>query len=110
MGHGLYYSEIKKYGAIFAKDEYLLLLNHDVDFCMRIREADYLIVFTPYAELYHHESLSRGAEDTPEKVARFNVEVHRFMECWKKELDKGDPYYNPNLSLVYEDFREKSKD
>lgn len=89
--------------------EYKVAFN-DVDFCMRIREAGYLIVFTPYAELYHHESLSRGAEDTPEKVARFNGEVHRFMERWKKELDKGDPYYNPNLSLLYEDFREKSED
>ncbi|MBD5542588.1 MAG: glycosyltransferase family 2 protein [Lachnospiraceae bacterium] len=78
---------------------------NDVDFCMKIREAGYLIVFTPYAELYHYESLSRGSEDTPEKVARFNGEACRFMERWKKELDEGDPYYNPNLSLEYEDFR-----
>lgn len=83
---------------------------NDVDFCMRIREAGYLIVFTPFAELYHYESLSRGGEDTPEKVERFNGEVRRFMERWKEALDKGDPYYNPNLSLIYEDFREKSKD
>lgn len=88
--------------------EYKVAFN-DVDFCMRIREAGYLIVFTPYAELYHYESLSRGAEDTPEKVQRFNGEMYRFMNRWKKELDEGDPYYNPNLSLTYEDFREKSK-
>lgn len=78
---------------------------NDVDFCMRIRKAGYLIVFTPYAELYHYESLSRGAEDTPEKVERFNGEICRFKERWGKELDEGDPYYNPNLSLDYEDFR-----
>lgn len=80
---------------------------NDVDFCMRIRKAGYLIVFTPYAELYHYESLSRGAEDTPEKVERFNGEIYRFKERWEKELAEGDPYYNPNLSLDYEDFRIK---
>lgn len=80
---------------------------NDVDFCMRIRKAGYLIVFTPYAELYHYESLSRGAEDTPEKVERFNGEIYRFKERWEKELAEGDPYYNPNLSLDYEDFRMK---
>lgn len=78
---------------------------NDIDFCMRIRKAGFLIVFTPYAELYHYESLSRGAEDTPEKVERFNGEICRFKERWGKELDEGDPYYNPNLSLDYEDFR-----
>lgn len=78
---------------------------NDVDFCMKIRQAGYLIVFTPYAELYHYESLSRGAEDTQEKVERFNGEINRFKERWGKELDEGDPYYNPNLSLDYEDFR-----
>lgn len=91
-------------------DEGYQIAFNDVDFCMRIRNAGYLIVYTPYAELYHHESLSRGLEDTPEKVERFNGEVHRFMERWKTELKAGDPYYNPNLSLLYEDFREKSED
>lgn len=87
-------------------EDYQVAFN-DVDFCMRIREKGYLIVYTPYAELYHYESISRGAEDTPEKVARFNGEVSRFMKRWDKELKAGDPYYNPNLSLVFEDFRLK---
>jgi len=78
---------------------------NDVDLCMRIRKAGYLIIYTPYAELYHYESVSRGSEDTPEKVARFNGEVQLFMENWGAELEAGDPYYNKNLSLIYEDFR-----
>ena len=77
---------------------------NDVDLCMRIREKGYLNVFTPYAELYHYESKSRGLEDTEEKKLRFKGEVERFMDRWGKELEAGDPYYNPNLSLVYEDF------
>lgn len=77
---------------------------NDVDLCMRIRKVGYLIVWTPYAELYHYESKSRGLEDTPEKQKRFEGEVHRFQERWKKELEAGDPYYNPNLTLDREDF------
>ena len=85
-------------------DEAYQVAFNDVDLCMRIRQKGYLITYTPYAELYHHESLSRGAEDTPEKVKRFHGEVDRFMKTWKAELEAGDPYYNPNLTLVYEDF------
>ena len=55
-------------------------------------------------ELYHYESKSRGYEDTPEKKQRFEGEVRRFQERWKKELAAGDPYYNPNLTLDTEDF------
>ena len=85
-------------------DEGFQVAFNDVDLCMRIRKAGYLIVWTPYAELYHYESKSRGLEDTPEKQKRFAGEVKRFMERWKKELDAGDPYYNPNLTLEHEDF------
>lgn len=88
-------------------DEGFQVAFNDVDFCMRIRQAGYLIVYTPYAELYHYESISRGAEDTPEKVERFNGEIRRFQKRWGEELKKGDPYYNPNLSLEFEDFRQK---
>lgn len=77
---------------------------NDVDLCMRIRQQGYLICWTPYAELYHYESLSRGTEDTPEKQKRFSGEVARFQERWAKELQQGDPYYNPNLTLEKEDF------
>lgn len=88
-------------------DEGFQVAFNDVDFCMRIRKAGYLIVYTPYAELYHYESISRGAEDTPEKVERFNGEIRRFQKRWGEELKKGDPYYNPNLSLEFEDFRQR---
>lgn len=77
---------------------------NDVDFCMRIREAGYLIVFTPFAELYHYESKSRGLEDTPEKQMRFAGEIQKFQSRWQAQLDMGDPYYNPNLTLKREDF------
>lgn len=85
-------------------DEGFAVAFNDVDLCMKIREAGYLIVFTPYAEFYHYESKSRGFEDSPEKIARFNSEINRFFGKWKKELDAGDPYYNPNLTLEREDF------
>ncbi len=84
-------------------EEYAVAFN-DIDFCMKIRKAGYLIAFTPFAEFYHYESKSRGDEDTPEKRARFNSEIFRFQERWGAELKKGDPYYNPNLSLDSEDF------
>ncbi len=84
-------------------DKFAVAFN-DVDLCMRIRQAGYLIVWTPYAELYHYESKSRGCEDTDEKRARFKMEVERFQSKWAKELAAGDPYYNPNLNLDKEDF------
>lgn len=88
-------------------DEDFVVALHDVDLCMRIRKAGYLIVWTPYAELYHYESKSRGKEDTPEKQKRFAEEVKRFRARWEKELAAGDPYYNPNLTLNRDDFSPK---
>lgn len=92
------------YDEVDGLDEGYAVAFNDVDFCMKIRAAGYLIVFTPFAEFYHYESKSRGDEDTPEKRARFNGEIFRFQERWGKELKSGDPYYNPNLSLDSEDF------
>ncbi len=92
------------YDLVGGLDEGYAVAFNDVDFCMKIREAGYLIVFTPFAEFYHYESKSRGEEDTPEKRARFNGEIFRFQERWGNELKSGDPYYNPNLSLDSEDF------
>lgn len=92
------------YNEVGGLDESFTIAFNDVDLCMRIRKAGYLIVFTPYAELYHFESKSRGLEDTLEKQKRFNGEVLQFHKKWGKELAKGDPYYNPNLSLTIEDF------
>jgi len=84
-------------------DMFPVALN-DVDFCLKLRGKGYLNVFTPYCEAYHYESASRGYEDTPEKRARFDQEVHAFQEKWKGILKKGDPFYNPNLTLEREDF------
>ncbi len=92
------------YKEVNGLDESFAVAFNDIDFCMRIRKAGHLIVFTPFAELYHHESISRGDDETPEKRARFVSEVTRFQERWKKELEEGDPYYNPNLTLDREDF------
>lgn len=80
-------------------DESFKVALNDVDLCLKIRKAGYLIVWTPHAEAYHYESKSRGYEDNPEKQARFEAEVKRFQEKWKQELEDGDPYYNPNFSL-----------
>ena len=80
---------------------------NDIDLCLKIRELGYRIVYTPYAELYHYESLSRGYEDTQEKCEQSVREFRYMREKWGKIIDNGDPYYNPNLSLRYDDFRIK---
>ncbi|WP_252254643.1 glycosyltransferase [Clostridium sp. ZBS12] len=85
-------------------DESFKVAFNDIDLCMRIRKIGYLIVWTPYAEAYHYESISRGAEDTREKQNRFEDEVDKFKEIWNKELEAGDPYYNVNLTLDSSDF------
>lgn len=95
------------YSQVGGLDERYEVAFNDVDFCMRIRKAGYLIVFTPYAELYHYESKSRGLEDTLEKQKRFQGEVLRFKKTWAAELEAGDPYYNPNLTLDAENFTVK---
>jgi len=70
---------------------------------LRCREAGYRNIWTPYAELYHHESVSRGSEDTPEKVKRFRYEYNYMLDRWKTQ-ELWDPAYNPNLSKDLEDF------
>jgi len=85
-------------------DEAYAVAFNDIDLCMKIRQEGYLIVYTPYAELNHYESKSRGHEDTQEKVERFNSEVDLFKTRWRSFLKKGDPYYNPNLTLDKNDF------
>ncbi len=88
-------------------DEDLALAFNDVDLCLKLRQKGYLIVYTPHSVLYHHESLSRGYEDTPEKMGRFLKELEYMRKKWEHVIDRGDPYYNANLSLNYEDFRIK---
>lgn len=79
-------------------EEKLQVALNDVDFCMKVQTAGKMVVYQPEAELYHYESKSRGMEDTPEKKARYDSEVAFFRSRWKKVLEKGDPYYNKNLS------------
>lgn len=71
---------------------------NDIDFCLKVRSKGYRNVWTPFAELVHHELLSRGYEDTPEKKARFARECANFRDRWAAAIE-NDPYYNPNLSL-----------
>ena len=86
-------------------DESFSVMFNDVDLCLRIREAGYLIVWTPWAELTHYESRSRGyEEETPEKRKFFVKETNRFLRKWCRALEKGDPYYNVNLTRKREDF------
>lgn len=89
-------------------DESFSVAFNDVDFCLKLRKAGYLNVFTPFAELYHYESKSRGMEEG-EKLRRFEREVTLFREKWKTELEAGDPYYNPNFSLDYSDYSLRTK-
>ncbi|MBE0464999.1 MAG: glycosyltransferase family 2 protein [Halomonadaceae bacterium] len=81
----------------------LAVAYNDVDLCIKVREAGYRNLWTPYAALYHHESISRGADDTPEKRARWLSEYAYMRKAWGELLD-SDPAYNPNLTLVHEDF------
>jgi len=80
---------------------------NDVDFCIRVRNAGYRNIWTPYAELYHHESISRGSDNTPEKIKRANQEVQYMKNTWGKSLTQ-DPAYNPNLTLTHENYSIKS--
>lgn len=79
--------------------EELAVAFNDVDLCLKIGELGYRIVYDPFAELYHDESRSRGPEDTPEKVRRFQEEIEYFRTHYLELLKEGDPCYNPNLSL-----------
>ena len=84
-------------------EQHLSIAFNDVDLCLRIQEKGFFNVWTPYAEMYHYESASRGYEDTPEKQARFNKEIDYMRQRWGEGLLQ-DPAYNPNLTLDREDF------
>lgn len=81
----------------------LTVAFNDIDLCLKIREKGYRIVYTPYAELYHYESISRGAEDDPKKQARFTKECNYMLDNWGTIL-RNDPFYNSNLTKVHEDY------
>ena len=79
-------------------DEVFAVSYNDIDLCLRLRRAGYLIVWTPFAELYHRESASRRATNaTPEAEALHQRETALFSDRWQAELAAGDPYYNPSL-------------
>lgn len=87
------------YDAAGGFEERLAVAFNDVDFCLKIGEKGYRIVYDPYAELYHYESKTRGAEDTGQKVRRFQREIEYMRTRWIRILKDGDPCYNKNLSL-----------
>lgn len=86
----------------FSED--LAVAFNDVDLCLKVGEAGYGVLYNAQVEAYHYESKTRGLEDTPEKIARFNGEMDRFKEKWESRLRAGDPYYNVNLTLARNDF------
>ncbi|HEY4528860.1 MAG TPA: glycosyltransferase family 2 protein [Luteimonas sp.] len=87
--------------AVGGLDPQLIVAFNDIDFCLRLRKAGYRNIWTPFAELYHHESATRGYENSPEKMARFNGEVLYMRNRWGTAL-QYDPFYSPNLSVTDE--------
>lgn len=88
--------------------EDLAVALNDVDLCLKLRKKGFLNVFTPFAELFHYESASRGTDVTeaalPDKAQRYERECELFRTRWKQELEKGDPYFNPNFSLDHSNY------
>ena len=87
------------YQKVGGMDEAFQVAFNDIDFCLRVRETGKLVVFQAYAELYHHESLTRGYETSQKNKKRFKEEIKLFKTRWKDLLEAGDPYYNSNLTL-----------
>lgn len=90
--------------AVGGLTEELAVAFNDIDYCLKVRKLGKLIVYNPYAELHHYESKSRGLEDSPEKVERFNRETEILLSFWRGLIESGDPYYNCNLTLDNSDF------
>ena len=101
------YLVTKDSGKVGGFEEKLAVAFNDVDFCVKVRHAGYLVVYDPYAELYHHESKTRGYENTEAKKRRFQEEIE-YMRChWMPDILR-DPYYNENLSLKASDYSLRS--
>lgn len=100
------------YEKVGGLDENFAVALNDVDFCLKMRKLGFLNVFTPFAELFHYESISRGSDVNEDrkrkadeaKAERYNIEAAAFKAKWKEELEKGDPYFNSNFSLDYSDY------
>jgi GT2 family glycosyltransferase len=99
----------KLYEEIGGLEENLKVAFNDVDFCLKLIEKGYRNLWTPYVELYHHESISRGKENNPEKIARFNSEIDYMKSRWLNYL-QADNYYNYNLTLIHENFTLKNRE
>lgn len=97
------------YERVHGMDEGLGGIYDDVDFCMRLRKRGYLNVFTPYAELYCYESKNEEEKKILKNEMDWTAETEAFKRRWRKELDQGDPYYNPNFRLDREDFTVKAR-
>lgn len=91
------------YEQVGGLDERLGVAFNDVDFCLQVRAAGYRNIWTPYAEMVHHESASRGDDNDPANLARFSSEIGFIQQRWGKQL-RSDPAYNPNLTEYHEDF------
>lgn len=99
------------YDSVGGLEEKLAVALNDVDLCLKLRHKGLLNVFTPFAELFHYESISRGSdvdERSAEKAERYNKECDFFKDKWKEDLEKGDPYYNPNFSLDHSNYTLKA--
>ena len=97
------------YDQVGGLDEGFAVAFNDVDFCLRVREAGYRIAWTPYAQLYHYESKSRGGDEKdPVKARRFAAEQQRLYDRHGRENILDDPYYNPSLTYDREDFSESA--
>jgi GT2 family glycosyltransferase len=93
-------TERRAFEAVGGFTEELAVAFNDVDYCLKLREKGYLVVYDPYVQLYHMESKTRGAEDDKAKVRRFQTEIEYMRTHWIQILKDGDPYYNKNLSLT----------
>jgi GT2 family glycosyltransferase len=94
----------KLYEAVGGLDESFKVAFNDIDYCLKLRKLGKLVVYNANARLYHYESKSRGADNTAEKLERFNGEIHNFEQKWSEILLNGDPYYNVNLTLSETDY------
>lgn len=109
----MYYSAVTAACLMVSKDlfwevggltEELAVAFNDVDFCLKVIEKGYKVLYCPSVEAYHHESKSRGSENTPEKLKRFQGEIQYMRNHWEAYFQNGDPNYNPNLSLIKNDY------
>jgi GT2 family glycosyltransferase len=91
------------YDAVGGLEEMLPIAFNDVDFCLKVLDLGYVNIWTPFAELIHYESLSRGSDSELANRARFQAETEWMVSRWGNRL-KADPYYSPNLTLEHEDF------